>query len=373
MDRKIKRQDVAYAPGMFDMVKGLGMIQIILTHSSDLAVIPGEMGLTQLSPVIKMFLSITGFALMGMFYVASGVGFRRQKISDCLRKNANIFLKPYLNVVVCVAFIFPLLHWIFFHNLYEAFMEAAKYILAYILGVAYSGHTVAGISIYSVNVVWYLLALFWSFLFLNLVLSCKEKKFHVLLLFFIVMLGIVLDGNGMDYYNIYRGCLALPAVYLGYYMKRNSSLTNLLRTKWKTIFYVLSVILLYICWYYSDALPLYWFWAAKIFSECLFGMICTAFSMEIDLIDNKLTEWIREIGRYSLWIMCIHAVEMTCIPWHHLPGHFPGSPEVCWVTITILRSCIIYLGYRLVKQCDKKFRFWKRKNKNPKGKNELWV
>ena len=43
-------------------------------------------------------------------------------------------------------------------------------------------------------------------------------------------------------------------------------------------------------------------------------------------VDNAATRAIQAVGRRSLYIFCIHTVELTAIPWYHMPPKFAAHP-----------------------------------------------
>ena len=77
--------------GMFDMLKGVGMITIVLAHTAELypMQISGGLSLTAFFPFIYRE------ALMAAFFIASGYGFRKRSIGKCIQQQLRALLKPY--------------------------------------------------------------------------------------------------------------------------------------------------------------------------------------------------------------------------------------------------------------------------------------
>ena len=77
--------------GMFDMLKGAGMLGIVLGHTVELYPIQLERSLT--------LVAFVGFtyreALMAAFFIASGYGFRKRSIHKCIHQQLKSLLKPF--------------------------------------------------------------------------------------------------------------------------------------------------------------------------------------------------------------------------------------------------------------------------------------
>ena len=85
--------------GMFDMLKGVGMITIVLAHTAELypMQISGGLSLTAFFPFIYRE------ALMAAFFIASGYGFRKRSIGKCIQQQLRALLKPYCITAVCTS------------------------------------------------------------------------------------------------------------------------------------------------------------------------------------------------------------------------------------------------------------------------------
>lgn len=76
--------------GMFDMLKGVGMITIVLAHTAELypMQISGGLSLTAFFPFIYRE------ALMAAFFIASGYGFRKRSIGKCTSSSSERCSSP---------------------------------------------------------------------------------------------------------------------------------------------------------------------------------------------------------------------------------------------------------------------------------------
>ena len=77
--------------GMFDLLKGVGMLLIVFAHTSELYPV-GD--ISTITPV-TFFLFAYRESLMAAFYIASGYGFRKRSIGKCISQQFKTLFKPY--------------------------------------------------------------------------------------------------------------------------------------------------------------------------------------------------------------------------------------------------------------------------------------
>ena len=75
-------------------------------------------------------------------------------------------------------------------------------------------------------------------------------------------------------------------------------------------------------------------------------------------VDNFVTRGIQAIGRRSLYIFCIHTVELTAIPWYLMPPKFAAPPR-CWAwscSSPLSMGSVLLFCELLLRWKDRKFR-----------------
>ena len=77
--------------GMFDMLKGAGMLAIVLGHTAELYPLQLEGGLS-LTAFVGFIYRET---LMAAFFIASGYGFRKRSISKCIHQQLKACSSPF--------------------------------------------------------------------------------------------------------------------------------------------------------------------------------------------------------------------------------------------------------------------------------------
>ena len=74
-------------------------------------------------------------------------------------------------------------------------------------------------------------------------------------------------------------------------------------------------------------------------------------------VDNFVTRGIQAIGRRSLYIFCIHTVELTAIPWYLMPPKFAAHPVLGVVLqFTLSMGSVLLFCELLLRWKDRKFR-----------------
>lgn len=74
-------------------------------------------------------------------------------------------------------------------------------------------------------------------------------------------------------------------------------------------------------------------------------------------VDNFVTRGIQAIGRRSLYIFCIHTVELTAIPWYLMPPKFAAHPVLGVVLqFTLSMGSVLLFCELLLRWKDRRFR-----------------
>lgn len=341
----------------FDLVKGLGIIAVVLMH-----MLP-QYDLERVLPLRILFkgLNMISAGVMPMFYIASGYSFREKPAGKMARKSFSELLKPYLCVMVAVGIFFPLFHYLSFRWLPGALHESTRFVLAFALGVATSGKEFLGYTLYECSVVWFLLSMFVAFNLLNQILRVKNVKLQLLLIALCTALGFILHHIGFIYYCIPQGLMATGYCYLGYMAKKHKVLTETILPKWAWAILVIAAIGQAFFGEVNIAHGTYKLGLLDYLAAGGAGLLYLALGVKCSDLEWKLLEPIKAIGVYTYWIICIHSAEQTCIPWyrwsalwtdHQLRG-FAGELVIkaaIYITICFLLKKLTQLKYKKAKQ-----------------------
>ena len=91
--------------GMFDLLKGIGMLAIVFAHTAELY----PLGTGDVTPFAFALFAYRE-ALMAAFFIASGYGFRKRSIHKCIEQQVKTLLKPYLYTAAATTVLHCLIH-----------------------------------------------------------------------------------------------------------------------------------------------------------------------------------------------------------------------------------------------------------------------
>lgn len=319
---------------MFDFAKGLAMLAVMFVHSGSVATIDTY-------PVV-----LSRSVVVAMFFMASGFWLRKRKLETGVRLAAKQLLTPYavtLGIILAVGF----LHRLLTGNL-QNFLDA------FLLPVLKRG---AGPR---TGALWFLVATFWTWCMYYALMRLKDARVRLAL----VVVGAVV-GSGLlplhDFtYLIPQSLLMLPYIYSGYLI-REKGLFDKQMPAWLLV--VMSVPALIIAAFgkIDVIVDVADFGILNIAAQLLFGFVLLYLTMLINAKQWKWTEWIMEIGRHSLWVLCIHSIEMSVIPWDILWRFVDPASVAGAIMQFLLRSAGILIGCLAFRKGQLIMRKWKKK------------
>lgn len=312
--------------GMFDMLKGVGMITIVLAHTAELypMQISGGLSLTAFFPFIYRE------ALMAAFFIASGYGFRKRSIGKCIQQQLRALLKPYCITAVCTSLLHLLCHYMAFHYFPSSVTETLKVAGGFLLGLPHTT-TYAGQQFFSTGPMWYLLSLLIGWVLLDAILNIFPEKYTHW-----AVLGIMLLGWGTTLvwelpFSLSQGAVIVPYLYIGYLAKKRRLFETPLsgRAKAGLIASALGVVAGVLLTQSTDCVSL-GEWTMGPLSILLDGAvgygIIRLFLKWQRRVDGPISHAIEWVGRRSLFIFCIHTVELTAIPWYLMAAKYADHP-----------------------------------------------
>ena len=120
--------------GMFDLLKGVGMLLIVFAHTSELYPV-GD--ISTITPV-TFFLFAYRESLMAAFYIASGYGFRKRSIGKCISQQFKTLFKPYAYTGLATTIAHFVIHYKTFGNWNNAVYETYKVLGGFVLGLPHT-------------------------------------------------------------------------------------------------------------------------------------------------------------------------------------------------------------------------------------------
>lgn len=336
--------------GTFDFIKGIGIMGVVMGHVNSNYMIT--------SPILLFILGIFGRGLMPMFFMISGFGNKINDISRTLIKSTKQLLIPYIYTAAAVGICFPIIHYLAFRWWPGTIREILRVFLAFVLGCPQSGKEFMGVTLYECTPMWYVLALFWATNLANLISSKAEKWGRFFLTAACVILGyFMIKKNVFWYWCIPQGLMAVGYFKLGRWIKEKKWIEKKIPVYEMTILVLTALAELF---WGNMSLPhgvFAWGLSDYIGAGCI-GLLLLRFGVWTSRFAGRISERVRCIGRYSYWIMCLHAIDTNCIPWYLFAQKFESSPNLGFFLEFFLRSLLLGICCIIL---DKIFRYRRKK------------
>lgn len=312
--------------GMFDLLKGIGMLTIVFAHTGELY----PMGDASHINPLTFFMFAYRESLMAAFYIASGYGFRKRSIGKCVDQQFKTLLKPYIYTGIATTVFHFLIHYLSFGSLHNATYETGKVLGGFVLGLPHTADYF-GQTFFSCGPMWYLLSLMIAWILLDIILNIFPERYINW-----AVLGTMLLGWGICItweapFCIGQGMVTVPALYVGYLAKKHKIFEKPLspRLRWGMIAAALAVAALVLVTQSTDCVSMaeWTFGPVSILLDAVTGLGILSIVIWFQRrVDNAVTHAIQAVGRRSLYIFCVHTVELTAIPWYLMPPKFAAHP-----------------------------------------------
>ena len=306
--------------GMFDMLKGAGMLAIVLGHTAELYPLQLEGGLS-LTAFVGFIYRET---LMAAFFIASGYGFRKRSISKCIHQQLKSLLKPFCYTAVFTTVLHFIIHYKTFHYLPGSMTESIKVAGGFLLGLPHTA-TYFGQEFFSCGPMWYLLALLMGWILLDVILNIFPERYIPW-----AVGGAALLGWGASLvwelpFCLIQGAVITPYLYLGYLAKRQHWLDQPLSRRY---FWAGASTCPPLPPRRTDCVSMaeWSLGPISILLDGLAGLLFIRLFLRWSQRRNPLVRFFEAIGRRSLYIFCVHTVELIAIPWYLFAAKYADRP-----------------------------------------------
>lgn len=343
--------------GMFDFLKGIGMLTIVFAHSAELYPVGATTAITPMT----FYLFAYRESLMAAFYIASGYGFRKRSIGKCIDQQVKTLLKPYIYTALATTFFHFLIHYLTFGSVENAATETFKVFGGFALGLPHTA-VYAGQTFFSCGPMWYLLSLMIAWILLDVILNIFPERYIPW-----AVLGTMLLGWGICItwevpFCIGQGMVTVPSLYAGYLAKKHKIFDKPLSWKLKLgmIASALAVAGLVLATQSTDCVSMaeWTFGPVSILLDVMAGLGILSLLLFFQRhVDNFIIHGVQAIGRRSLYIFCVHTVELTAIPWYLMVSKFAGREGLGLVThFVVSMGSILLICELLLRRRDWKFK-----------------
>lgn len=290
-----------------DALKGFGIILVIAMHSSIYCIFP----------TISILLT-AGY--MAMFFILSGYTAKKENITSGMAKKAKRLLIPYIFYGIIITSFFAIL------DLVYGYFNTREWI-----GLLYSRHSlyplgtttnVVLLSSRSISPLWFLTAMFFSFLWFYLYANIKKTASKVLCIIIYIIATIMLYYSPILLpWSLDTSFLCALFIITGYQFKEYA-----IKEYKKNLLYFLTlsaILAAYIALVsFNDNANL----SIRIYGELgalsiilyyILSLLITIIYSEVLKLCNKnmLGRFLSFVGKHSLRIMCIHMPLITFSGW----------------------------------------------------------
>lgn len=332
--------------GTFDLIKGLAMILIVLAHMKS----HYDLGTLIPKNLIVSMLGFVAFILDAgvnpLFFIIRGFSFKAMPVGKMLRKTYSVFFKPYIYTMLAVAVLFPVIYCLQYGFGLGAFKQAARWVLAFLFGLhdpLAKQKVILGIEVRACWVAWFLLTMFVSSNVFNLIMKFKNRATQIALTVLSVLAGYALSLVDFTYFCLPQGLIAAGYCYVGYFFMNTNFFERSSAVKLGTCLVLLSVAVLEALFGgYNLAYNTYKYGLLEIVGTSCVGVLLLILGVYAGQCKWKGLDWIKQIGIYTFWIMCIHSVELICLPWKKIIQSMPDHPLLAF-SIEIVLKVLIYM------------------------------
>ena len=349
-----------YNLGFFNLARGLGMILILAGHSFVPFITPSIP--TAASTLFSGAGSVIGAGVMAMFFMISGFGFYTRSAKKCISTQNKLLLIPYLQVIFLLFLARMGIALIRGRSLVTT---AVDLLLTYPLGLnAENSSALFGAPVKSVTILWFILALYGGWILYNGISRLKNVFVRRALVISSVIASWVLTLIG----KAWPLCLPMAMLACGYLAVGHTiKQRNLLAQKIPFIAWIVMIgITAASCVFgFVDIGAGVWKMGLLdvLSTFCIGIMLLRGYARFMHLsLRNPLIHTLERIGNRSIWILFLHAMEKTVLPWSRLSMLLPNSPLLCALLCLAIRGFLIWCAYKIFSRLHR----YIRNNRKPK-------
>mgnify|MGYP002619855998 CR=1 FL=1 len=326
--------------GMFDLLKGVGMLTIVFAHTAESYAI----GTTTAITPFTFYLFAYRESLMAAFYIASGYGFRKRSIGKCVSQQLQMLLKPYIITGLLTTLLHYICHYAAFGSPESAFYETRKVFGGFALGLPHTAEYF-GQEFFSCGPMWYLLALMVGWILLDVILNIFPEQYVPW-----AVAGCALLGWGVSLvweppFCLIQGAVIVPYLYIGFLAKKKHLLDEPLPPKVFAGLLGATALIAAgaLATRTTDCISLaeWSLGPLSIFLDGAAGLLFIRLFMRLSHFHGLIVRFLEAVGRRSLYIFCIHTVEIIAIPWYLMVARFSDRPVLgMWLQYAIALGSI---------------------------------
>lgn len=352
---KQNKDSVSYI-GMFDLIKGIGMLLIVLGHTINNYTFSGvENNIGML--IFGVVYILIGAGVLQAFFLISGYGFRKTSIMNCIKKQTKLMLKPYIYIMIATAVLHIITRYAMSHSLKSALQQTWPVVGGFLFALP-ANKEMFGVQFYFCGAMWYIIALLLGWIILNTLMNIVKERYMPIAVWACACVGWLIGKDRVIPFCIAQGLVAVVYLYYGYMLKKKKVLGKSL-TKAQIAFSVfvcvISLGLIAVTGKMNNMAD--GIWTAGIISMGLdgyIGFLLIYLFLKLNACKGRIWEWIKKIGSNSLYIFTLHTVELHGIPWWRFVEYMKDYPVLGCVLHFIMRCAFIIVGVLIFKRIVRK-------------------
>ena len=278
-----------------DIAKAIGIICVLIGHSFTADCI----GILIYAFHMPLFFLVSGF-----------LSKKKRSLADWMKKKKRTLLVPYFVScagIVIASIFFESLVTLLKDNKAVFILNIQKWVRAAFIGLGYHAE-LWQTSLPAIGPIWFLLALFWALLLLELY---KRTKYPMACAIGVSFLSLALHHFFWLPWSIQEGMVASLFATVGYSISLEKVKQN------RILVCCVAILYLLFCLFSGSHLDMV---------KCAFpygpvdfvGAVCCVIAIlmvSIRLQSHLMSRLLPMIGRNSIWILCIHTIEFDVFPW----------------------------------------------------------
>ena len=332
--------------GTFNVLKGIGIILVVLIHSA--GVVGFEADKISKNAILILFI-IVRYGVMPMFFIISGYGFRKENIGGCIKKQFIYLLKPYIILAVFTS-VFVVVK-TFLSGL--PLKEALSNVLSFPLMIT-EEHMLFGINVDTMGPAWFILALCFAWIILNLIMQVNRKEIRFGLVLGSLLIAYICYRFDFRYTIFSVTMLTIPYLYLGLVIKQKKLISKEYVYK-PLLIMAMSIIAIALSILNGNEIRIDITFMGKYFFlgfmlSAFWGYILIYIFCIIPNLNNSKLAIFGKLGIRTFEILCIHTFWYFIFPWKELSKYFTDIYFLNVLVVFSIHWILIAITYLLKKK-----------------------
>lgn len=333
---------------MFDFIKGVAIFAVIYCHT--LECWDAEPGFFPLVVINGIF----GACWIPAFMLSSAYWYKPKPVKNFTQTQAKGLLIPILQVELLLVPVYIITHYVKYGYMPDCIKGVYERWLGALIGNQ-DEFFIHSVRICNVGPMWFVVTLFVTSVIVNLIMNQDKIKNKLIPIMVFTVIGVLFGKFKWQIYCFSAAFAGTLCFYIGYRLKE----TKFLIRKWTKREYAMMWGLVLAGYIIIQLLS-----GAGLYSNAVYVVFCIPMgimALRIGLcitkkFDNVFTRFFQKLGRYIIWILIVHTVEVLCIDWRwfkdwHVFAALP--PHLSFAIVLAIRCLVVAVGVIIFAQMNK--------------------